>query len=214
VARRLLRAAAPVLVAVLALAGCATTTAHKAGTPADVDKQGFVSGDGSTKTWPVGDRKGPVALSGTDFEGTAVDVADWRGKVVVVNTWYANCPPCRSEAPDLAKVANEYKSQGVEFVGVNGTDDKGAAEAFQSRFAIPYPSIADTKGTAVAALQGTVPVNAVPTTVFLDKAGHGAARVGGSVEASTVAAIVDGLVAEGADGSASPAASPAASAAQ
>jgi len=212
VARRALRAAAPVLVAVLALAGCATT-AHQNGNAADVDKQGFVSGDGSTKLWPEGDRKGPVALSGTDFEGVKVDVADWRGKVVVINTWYANCPPCRAEAPDLAKVANLYKSKGVEFVGVNGTDDKGAAQAFQSRFAIPYPSIADTTGTAVAALQGVVPVNAVPTTVFLDQEGHVAGRVVGSVEASTVSAILDGLVGEGAGGSASPAASPSASAA-
>ncbi|MDM7854420.1 TlpA family protein disulfide reductase [Cellulomonas alba] len=196
--RRVLRAAAPVLVAVLALAGCATTTSHKAGNPADVVNQGYTSGDGSTKTWPVGDRKGPVALSGTDFEGTKVDVADWRGKVVVVNTWYANCPPCRAEAPDLAKAATEYKSKGVEFVGVNGTDAQGAAQAFQSRFAIPYPSIADTSGAAIAALQGTVPVNAVPTTVFLDKQGDVAARILGLADPSTVSSILDGLVGEAA----------------
>lgn len=197
-ARRLLRAAVPAAVAVLALAGCATTTTHKAGDPADVVDQGYTSGDGSTKTWPIGDRKGPVALAGTDFEGTKVDVDGWRGKVVVVNTWYANCPPCRAEAPDLAKIANEYASKGVEFVGVNGTDDQGAAEAFQTKFSIPYPSIADTSGSAIAALQGTVPVNAVPTTVFLDKQGDVAARILGLADPSTVTSILDGLVGEAA----------------
>lgn len=196
--RRVLRAAAPVAVAVLALAGCATTTAHKAGNPADVVDQGYTSGDGSTKTWAVGDRKGPVALTGTDFEGSKVDVASWRGKVVVVNTWYANCPPCRAEAPDLAKIANEYASKGVEFVGVNGTDAKGAAQAFQATFSIPYPSIADSSGSAIAALQGTVPVNAVPTTVFLDKQGDVAARILGLADPSTVTSILDGLTGEAA----------------
>lgn len=52
----------------------------------------------------------------------------------------------------------------MRFVGVNGVDDAGAAQAFERAFGIPYPSIADADATAVAALQGRVPADAVPTT--------------------------------------------------
>ena len=195
---RLVRAAALVgaLTVALAVGGCSTTTVHKNADPADVVNQGYVSGDGSTKTWPVSARKGPLALAGTTYEGAKVDVTAWRGHVVVLNTWYANCAPCRAEAPDFAKIAAEYAPKGVQFLGINGTDDTGAAQAFQSHFGVPYPSIHDTDGSAIASLQGTVPVNAVPTTVFLDANGKVAARILGLADKSTIRTVLDSLVAE------------------
>jgi peroxiredoxin len=178
----------------LALAGCAPQTTGGN----DVVDQGYQSGDGSTTTWPAAERKGPVELSGEDFAGDAQDVAAWRGDVVVLNTWYAACPPCRAEAPDLVALARDYADEGVHVLGINGTDAAGAAEAFQRQFDVPYPSIADSTGTAIAALQGTVPVNAVPTTVVLDREGKVAARVLGLVDPSTLRTVVDDLLAEGA----------------
>jgi peroxiredoxin len=180
-------------VALLLLAGC---TPGGQANPDDVADQGYQSGDGSTTTWAVGDRKGPLELSGTDFEGTAQDVADWRGDVVVLNTWYANCPPCRAEAPDLAALATDYAADGVQVLGINRTDDAGTAQAFERQFSVPYPSLADTDGTAIAALQGTVPVNAVPTTVVLDRSGNVAGRILGLADPSTLRSMVDGLLAE------------------
>lgn len=195
--RRATRLTGLVLAGVLALtgvAGCAPGTTNDD----DVVDQGYQSGDGSTTTWPAAERKGPVELSGTDFAGAAQDVAGWRGDVVVLNTWYAACPPCRAEAPDLVALANDYADQGVHVLGINGTDAAGAAEAFQRQFDVPYPSIADSTGSAIAALQGTVPVNAVPTTVVLDREGKVAARVLGLVDPSTLRTVVEDLLAEGA----------------
>lgn len=174
------------------LAGC---TADDGSTGSGVD-QGYVSGDGSVRQWPAADRSEPVELSGADFAGDAVDVADWRGDVVVLNTWYATCPPCRQEAPDLVDLANDYAAQGVHVLGINGFDDAGAADAFQRTFSVPYPSIADADGRAMAALQGAVPVQAVPTTVVLDREGRVAARVVGLAEGSTLRALVDDALAE------------------
>jgi len=185
------RLAAALVAGVLLLAGC--STGAKSG---DVAGQNYQSGDGATSTWSAGDRKGPLDLTGTDFEGTAQDVADWRGDVVVLNTWYANCPPCRAEAPDLVALATDYAGKGVHVLGINRTDDVGAAQAFQRQFEVPYPSIADTDGTAIAALEGIVPVNAVPTTIVLDKDGKVAGRILGLADPSTLRAMVDGLVAE------------------
>ncbi|GIG36034.1 TlpA family protein disulfide reductase [Cellulomonas pakistanensis] len=191
------RRAASVAIALagaLALAACSgggTTTADT-----DVADQGYVSGDGSFTQWAADDRKGPVEVAGTDYEGEAVDVADWRGDVVVLNTWYAQCPPCREEAPDLVDIANEYADAGVHLLGINGVDDAGAAVPFQETFDVPYPSIDDRDKHAIAALQGIVPIQATPTTVVLDREGKVAARIVGLAEGSTLRALVDEVLAE------------------
>lgn len=186
--------------AVLALGAC--TSGGGASGDADVADQGYVSGDGSFTQWAAADRQGPVEVAGTDYAGEAVDVADWRGDVVVLNTWYAACPPCREEAPDLVDIANEYADAGVHLLGINGVDDAGAAEPFQTGFDVPYPSIDDRDKHAIAALQGIVPIQATPTTVVLDRDGKVAARIVGLAEGSTLRALVDEVLAEDGGGAA------------
>jgi len=188
------RAAAAGVAAALLLAACGGTDAGTGDD--DVTDQGYVSGDGSFTQWAAADRKGPVEVAGTDFAGEAVDVADWRGDVVVLNTWYAECPPCRAEAPDLVAIADDYADQGVHVLGINGVDDAGAAESFQRTFDVRYPSIDDRDKQAVAALQGIVPIQATPTTVVLDRDGKVAARIVGLAEGSTLRALVDEVLAE------------------
>lgn len=181
------------LVGLLAVGGCSASSGSNQN--ADVGSAGYVSGDGSVTTWAVGDRGKPVELAGTDFSGAPVDLATHRGQVVVINTWYAACPPCRAEAPDLVRLATDDAAKGVTVIGLNGTDDAGAAQAFERTFAVRYPSIDDRDGRAVAALQGVVPISAVPTTVLLDRDGRVAARILGRADASTLRSLVDDLVA-------------------
>lgn len=164
--------------------------------PETVVNQGYQSGDGSVRVWAVDERDEAVVLAGEDFAGEPVDTSDWLGDVVVVNTWYAACPPCRAEAPDLGEVARERAADGVHLVGLNRTDDAGAAQAFERTYDVPYPSIADATGEVTAALQGVVPVKATPTTVVLDREGRVAARILGRTEASTLNAIVTDVLAE------------------
>lgn len=176
------------LLAVVLLAGCTGTTA---GWDDDGAQTGYVSGDSTVRIFE--DRPGPVHITGTDYDGEPVDTAGWG--VSVVNTWYAACPPCRAEAPDLVAVANEYD---VEFLGINSTDAPGNAEAFERTFDVPYPSVDDRDGGATAALQGVVALNAVPTTLVLDADGHVYARVLGRIEASTLRGLLDDVLAESA----------------
>ncbi|WP_251153451.1 TlpA disulfide reductase family protein [Cellulosimicrobium sp. Marseille-Q4280] len=189
---RALAAAGVALVASVTLSGCA----QESGATTDVVGQGYVSGDGSVRTWDTDDRGEPVSLTGTDYEGGTVDTSTWLGDVVVLNTWYAACAPCRAEAPDLVELANEHEADGVRVVGINTTDEAGAAQAFQRTFEVPYPSIDDRSGEVVAALSGTVPLQAVPSTVVLDREGRVAARVIGLVEGTTLGALVDDVLAE------------------
>ncbi len=187
------------MLAVVALAGLLLTScaADSGNTnPNDVADQGYQSGDGSLRTWAADDRGEAVVLSGTDFTGAPISSTDFADDVVVLNTWFAACPPCRAEAPDLLTVATERADDGVQFIGINGTDDAGAALAFEREHGITWPSIADTTGSVVASLQKVVPVQAVPTTVVLDRQGRVAARVLGQVDATTLDGLIDDVLAE------------------
>ncbi|WP_062381763.1 TlpA family protein disulfide reductase [Demequina pelophila] len=179
---RLAILAAIVVAVVLWLVACAP--------PDAADSPGYVSGDGTVSI--IADDGEPLALAGTSFAGEPVDVADHRGQVVLVNTWYASCPPCRAEAPDLVELDAR---DDVQVIGVNGRDDAPTALAFDRTFAVEYPSIDDADGAATAALQGVVAMNAVPTTLVLDTEGRLYARVIGRAEASTLAALVDDALA-------------------
>jgi peroxiredoxin len=188
------RRGATAALALLAVAGLAACGAQDSGA-GDVVGQGYVSGDGSVKQWEPGDRDG-VTVEGTTFEGDDVSTADWAGDVVVLNTWYAACPPCRAEAPGLVGLAEDRADDGVHLLGINTVDEAGAALAFQRTFDVPYPSIEDRGGSVVASLSGVVPLQAVPSTVVLDPEGRVAARIIGEVERSTLEAIVDEVIAE------------------
>ena len=179
------RSARLVILAALLIAIALTLVACAPGSPAD--SPGYVSGDGAVTEWKAGDRPGPLELSGTTFDGSGVDLAELRGDVVVLTTWYAACPPCRAEAPDLVALD---ALDGVSVIGINAEDDAGTAQAFERNFGVTYPSIHDDDGQAIAALQGLVAINAVPTALILDPEGYVAARTVGRVEPSTLAALV------------------------
>ncbi|PPK93513.1 thiol-disulfide isomerase/thioredoxin [Kineococcus xinjiangensis] len=143
------------------------------------------------------ERGEPLQLSGTSAEGEEVDLAQLRGSVVVLNVWYATCPPCRREAPVLAKLSQEYADEGVRFVGVNVRNDSTeAVHAFQDQYDIAYPSIRDTDGRAQLALRGIVPT-APPNTLVLDAEGRVAAKAAGEVSEETLTALVDEVLAGG-----------------
>lgn len=134
------------------------------------------------------------AVSGVTIEGQPIDLADLRGRVMVLNVWGSWCVPCREEAPDLARVSRETRDQGVRFVGIDVRDNPAAARAFARSFRIPYPSIDDQSGRILAAFAGVVPVSAVPSTIFVDRQGRIAARVVGGVDAKTLRQVIADLV--------------------
>ncbi|MDN4478014.1 TlpA disulfide reductase family protein [Demequina sp. SYSU T00039] len=187
-----MRPAARIAILIAVVVALVITLASCAG-PDAAQSPGYVSGDGTVTV--LADQGDALDLAGTSFAGEAVDVADFRGQVVLVNTWYASCPPCRAEAPDL--VALDARDD-VQIVGVNGRDDAPTVEAFDRTFGVEFPSIDDADGAATAALQGVVAMNAVPTTLVLDPDGRLYARIVGRADPSTLSALIEDALAEGA----------------
>lgn len=191
---------AALLLGTLTLVACSpmSSTSNTSNDPSsdEVADSGYVSGDGTVTIWTPDERNDPVELAGVTFGEQEVDLADWHGSVVVLNFWYAACPPCRAEAPDLNEVATEMADEDVEFLGINSTDDPGTAEAFDRTFEVPYPSLHDERSQGVAAMQGKVALQAVPTTVVLDTEGRVAARVIGRVDSSTLRTLITDIQAE------------------
>lgn len=187
----------------VALAGCALP-----GEPGEQGPTRFVAGASTVTVFAPGQRGEPVALAGQDTAGAAVDVATWRGDVVVINVWYAACGPCRVEAPVLVAAAGELAPQGVHFVGLNTRDDAGSAAAFERTFNVSYPTVMDSGGKAAARLPEGVSVQAVPTTLVVDRQGKVAAQVLGTVERSVLDPLISDVLAEpdqvGASGGESP----------
>jgi peroxiredoxin len=194
---RLFRMIATVAVSSLALglAGCA---ASNGGAGVTGDTRYVVSGAGVVTTYSVGHRKAAPAISGTDLDGNPLSLAQFKGKVIVLNFWASWCPPCRAEAPALQTVSAETKSMGVQFVGVdikeNGPSD---ARAFVANNGIEYPSFSDQ--SAKIALQfritGIVP-ESPPSTLVIDRTGHIAARGLGEMRVSQLKALVEDIAAE------------------
>lgn len=188
--------AALVLGVTLALAGCSTEPSAQA-----VD-QGYI-GSGAV-TWaeiPVEQRTEPVLFSGETESGETFDSAAAHGEVVVVNFWYAECPPCRAEAESLEETWQQFKDQGVQFIGINTYDQAENVKAFNKKFGVTYPSILDAAPAnakqASQAFAAAAPLQALPVTVVLDRDGRVAARYIGAIDGpSILSALIKTVLAE------------------
>ncbi len=180
----------------LLLAGCSSdplAAQYEAGT-----NQNYISGDGTITLIDAADRGDAVSFEAQTAEGDTVRSADYAGEVVVLNFWYAACPPCRVEAPDLQALHERFDGAGASFLGVNVRDQAETAVGFEKEFGITYPSVIDAnEGTMLLAFAGSVAPNAVPTTLVIDKQGRVAARFLGLIdEPSTLRTIISETIAE------------------
>ena len=186
------------LVVGLVLSGCAAESdalaeQYRAGTG-----QNYISGDGALTVVAPESRDEGIVFQGPLDVGGTFSSDDYEGQIMVVNFWYAGCPPCRLEAPDLEALHQEFLEEAVVFIGVNILDQAPTALAFADEFGVTYPSIMDTNdGSVRLAFSGQVAPNAVPTTVVLDQQGRVAARISGLLtEPDVLAALIRDVQAE------------------
>ena len=180
---------APVVMAALLLTGCAEQGAQ--GPASAAGGSGYIAGDGTVTQWPK-PTTDPVTFSGTTVEGRTFSSKKYLGRIVVVNFWYAGCPPCRLEAPRLNRLADRFRSAGVQFIGVDTIDNAATAAGFERTYKSTYPSIVDQEGGASVqlAFAASRPPKAVPSTLVLDRKGRVTSRVVGLLNESVMKTLI------------------------
>jgi cytochrome c biogenesis protein CcmG/thiol:disulfide interchange protein DsbE len=95
-------------------------------------------------------------------------LADFRGKVVVLNVFASWCPPCQAEAPLLAAEQHALAKSGATMLGVTYLDNPVASEQFARRYKISYPVLEDASGSFVRGFGTT----GVPETFVINRQGR------------------------------------------
>jgi thiol-disulfide isomerase/thioredoxin len=158
---------AALLVCLAALAGCST------GDDAAVvgGSFTFVSHGGKTDiSYPVDERGTVNNLSGPDLTGDGtISLADYAGKVVVINFWGSWCPPCRAEQDGLSLASKNLAGDGVQFLGIDLKElSRSDGADFHRAKEVPYPSIYDPTMRTILSLRG-YPTASIPSTIVLDR---------------------------------------------
>ena len=81
----------------------------------------------------------------TTIDGDEVSLADYQGKVVLVNFWATWCGPCVVETPALVRMYNKYKKQGFAVIGVALQSEEDGVKNFAKKHRIPYAIGRDTE---------------------------------------------------------------------
>ncbi len=180
------------LVALLVLAGIAGSLAWRANHTTADEAGGYISTPGVLSLVAPDQRLPGPRLRGQLLDGSPFDSSAWTGDILVVNFWGSWCPPCRAETPELVRVANATRDQGVKFLGVDVRDNRASAQAFVRDYSVPYPSIFDPDNQTLLDFRG-LPPNAVPTTFVMDRRGRIAARALGRINEAQLTAVLTTL---------------------
>ena len=107
-----------------------------------------------------------------DLDGNDVTLADYKGKVVVLDLWATWCPPCRQEIPFLVSLYEEYKDQGLVVVGI-GLDQGGASviAPFVEQNEVTYPILVGDQSVSQSSN-----VSGIPKTLMIDRDGRVASK--------------------------------------
>lgn len=158
---------------------------------------GVAQNDGVAGRPGVNDNFGEVSISTdpmSDFElttlsGEVVSIADYRGKVVMVDFWSSWCVPCRVEGPILSETYLKWRDRGVEFVGIAIWDSEGPVLDFIELHGIEYVNAIDASGlTAV-----DFGVTGIPEKFFINTEGEIVRKVIGPNTRETLDSILTDL---------------------
>lgn len=159
------------------LAACGLLAAALAGTSADA------------KTFLL-NRPAPP-FSRLDLHGAHVSLAQYRGKVILLNFWATWCAPCLAEMPQFMQWQKQYAGQGFQVLGVSIDDSPALAARTAEKLRLNYPVL---MGDA-ALLEQYGGILGVPVTFLIDRRGIVRARIDGESDPRALEREIRGLLA-------------------
>ena len=138
-----------------------------------------------------------LAFSATfkTLDDKPITLAEWKGRVVVLNFWATWCPPCRTEIPNLEAGQKKYASRGVVFIGVAIEDKADLVRDFVKAYHISYPMVMIGSDNGIALLQSLGnKVAGLPFTMVLNRQGDVVAVKLGILASTRLQQILDGLL--------------------
>jgi thiol-disulfide isomerase/thioredoxin len=136
-------------------------------------------------------------VAGPTLSGKPLDVADYRGKVVLVDFWATWCPPCRKELPRIRALQDRFASQGFQVVGVSLDTSRDELEEYVKEHDLHWPHIFFTRSGQTGGNNPLVrkyQVKGIPHTLLIDRDGN---IVAAGLFGKEVDAAVETLVAHG-----------------
>lgn len=182
--------AVALLAALLLLTGCSGLQG--------TDGLEYVAGDSRVQSFAPDERDSPIESSGTTIDGHPLDVASYRGQVLVVNVWASWCGPCRKEMPLLAEIDAELPADAA-MIGINTRESSADDAAALVRTAgVTFPSLDDDGGRRLLDFSDKLGgPEATPSTMVLDRQGRLAALILGPVPSRiTLLDVVEDVAAE------------------
>ena len=117
---------------------------------------------------PVGKPFPELKFKSTD--GREIDVAQLKGKVVLLDFWATWCGPCRQAMPEVKEVYKTYKEHGFEVIGISLDQDLAAMNGYTQKEGLPWPQYFDGKGGQNEVAK-RFHVRSIPRVLILDRAG-------------------------------------------
>ncbi len=117
----------------------------------------------------------PANITGAELRavtGAPIKLSNYKDKVLLVNLWATWCGPCRLETPELVKLHREFRSQGLEVVGLSTENPDASADAvreFVNKFDVGYRIGWATPEVAIALMQGR---DAIPQSFIIARSGR------------------------------------------
>lgn len=128
-----------------------------------------------------------------DLDGKPQALAQWRGKVMVVNFWATWCPPCRAEMPEFVKLQGKYGENGLIFVGI-ALDEKDKVQAFADEIGVNYPVLlGELEAVGLSRKLGNR-LGGLPFTVIIDRSGRIAATEMGELSPARLEPLIKSLL--------------------
>ncbi len=125
-----------------------------------------------------------------DLDGKPLDLANYRGKVVLLDFWATWCAPCRGEIPHFVEFQDKYRDHGLQVIGISMDDGPKPVHEFYRQFKMNYPVALGNEKVA-GAYGGVL---GLPVTFLIGRDGRVAAKYVGEVQMPTLEQAIESLL--------------------